>query len=230
LGAQVTEIPFIEIRRPRSFLPLDRALRRISDYDWLVLTSVNGVQALFLRLRKVGVSRPQLQHLKIAVIGPATKAAIESHGLRVEVLPTEYVAESVVEKLRGKVKGKRILLARARVARDVIPKELRERGAEVEVVEAYRTEIPKASRARLLSLLKDGSRRPEVITFTSSSTARNFGKMLGKQGRLIEGVKLASIGPVTSATLRQLGFEVDIEAKTYTVPGLIHAIRSSCRG
>ena len=113
LGAQVTEIPFIEIRRPRSFLPLDRALRRISDYDWLVLTSVNGVQALFLRLRKVGVSRPQLQHLKIAVIGPATKAAIESHGLRVEVLPTEYVAESVVEKLRGKVKGKRILLARA---------------------------------------------------------------------------------------------------------------------
>ncbi len=231
LGAQVIEIPFIEIRKPRSYKPLDAALKNLREYDWLILTSVNGVEALWERLKKLGLSNRQLRHLKIAAIGPATKKAIEERGLRVQVMPKEYVAESVVASLRRQVKGKRILLARARVARDVIPRELRKLGATVDVVEAYETVVPKTSRKRLQALLKDPQRRPDVITFTSSSTVRNFVALLGRKdrGRVARDHKticFASIGPVTSATLRELGLRVDTEAKAYTIPGLTQAIVS----
>ena len=231
LGAQVIEIPFIEIHRPRSYKPLDAALERIANYDWLILTSVNGVEAVWDRVKKNGVGRTQLRHLKITAIGPATKKAIESHGLKVHVVPKEYVAESVVKSLRRKVVGKRVLLARAKVARDVIPRELRKLGAKVDVVEAYETVIPRSSRVRLRAVLQKSKRRPHVITFTSSSTVRNFVSLLEEQGQdaraYIRETKMASIGPVTSASLRELGLPVDIEAKEYTIPGLIRAIVKS---
>ena len=137
LGAGVIEIPFIEIRRPRSYQPLDTALRNIPNYDWLVLTSVNGVEALWERLTTLHLTKRELRHLQVAAIGPATKKAIEDRGLKVQVVPEHYVAESVVDSLRNKVKGKRVLLARAKIARDVIPRELRKLGAKVDVVEAY---------------------------------------------------------------------------------------------
>ena len=142
LGAEVLEIPFIEIRKPRSYKALDGALKNLSEYDWLILTSVNGVEALWERLRKLRLGGKPMRHLKIAAIGPATRQAIEQHGVKVNVVPREYVAESVVASLRRKVKGKRVLLARAKVARDVIPRELRKLGARVDVVEAYETVIP----------------------------------------------------------------------------------------
>jgi uroporphyrinogen-III synthase len=231
LGAEVLEIPFIEIRRPRSYQPLDAALRQIGNYDWLILTSVNGVEAVGERLKKLGLGNRRLRHLHVAAIGPATRKAIERRGIKVEVVPPEYIAESVVEGLREKVKGKRVLLARAKVARDVIPRELRKLGTQVDVVEAYETVIPKSSCTRLATVLKDPGRRPHVITFTSSSTARNFVALAGKaQGRDIhrtaqaDGIRFASIGPVTSATLRELGLPVDIEAREFTIPGLIDAI------
>jgi uroporphyrinogen-III synthase len=234
LGAEVTEIPFIEIRKPRSYKPLDSALRKLHAYDWLILTSVNGVEALWERLRKLRLTKRQLKHLKVAAIGPATRKAIEKRGIKVNVVPEEYVAESVVDSLRNRVAGKRVLLARARVARDVIPRELRKVSAKVDVVEAYETVIPQSSRIRLRSILKDSSRRPHVITFTSSSTVRNFVALLGKnvwRGRSrprkaspLDGIRMASIGPVTSSTLRELGFPVDIEATQYTIPGLIKAL------
>jgi len=234
LGANVVEIPFIEIRRPRSYQPLDSALKNLRNYDWLILTSANGVDAVWQRLRKLRLTRRQLEHLKVAAIGPATRKAIEKHGIKVSVVPEEYVAESVVESLRHQVAGKRVLLARARVARDVIPRELRKLGAKLDVVEAYRTVIPQSSRARLRAILKDSKRRPDVITFTSSSTVSNFVTLLGKnmwRGRprprkasLLESIRLASIGPVTSATLREFGLPVNIEAKQYTIPGLIRAL------
>ena len=141
---------------------------------------MNGVEALWERLRKLRLKRKHLAHLKIAAIGPATKNAIELHGLKVNVVPKEYVAESVVASLRRKVKGKRVLLARAKVARDVIPRELRKLGARVDVVEAYETVIPQSSRQRLRAALQSAKRRPDVITFTSSSTVRNFVALLGK--------------------------------------------------
>ena len=230
LGAEVFEIPFIDIRKPRSYKAIDAALNNLRNYDWLILTSVNGVDAVWQRLKTLRIDKKALQHLKVAAIGPATRRAIEKQGIKVTVVPRHYVAESVVESLRDRVDGNRVLLARAMVARDVIPRELRKLGAEVDVVEAYETVIPESSRVRIRELLKDESQRPNWITFTSSSTVRNFVALLGpsngKQERTnrLRDIDLASIGPVTSATLRALGLPVDTEAKEYTIPGLIDAI------
>jgi len=242
-GAEILEIPFIEIRKPRSFRPLDAALKNLSTYDWLILTSVNGVEAMWNRTEKViqrslqksGPSGQRLRGkssralaagLRIAAIGPATKKAIEQRGIKVDVMPKEYIAESVVRSLQGKVRGKRVLLVRARVARDVIPRELRKAGAHVDVVEAYETVIPQSSRRRLQATLKNPNKRPNVVTFTSSSTVKNFVELLGprRKSALLNGVQTASIGPVTSATLRELGLQVDISAREFTIPGLVAAI------
>jgi uroporphyrinogen-III synthase len=225
LGASVIEIPFIEIRKPTTFQPLDRALKNLKAYDWLILTSANGVEAMWNRLRKLRLARRELKHLQIAAIGPATKKAIVKHGLKVKMVPDEYVAEAVVAKLRDRVNGKRVLLVRAKVARDVIPDELRAAGAAVDVVEAYETVVPEKSRARLRSLMKDAKRRPHVVTFTSSSTARNFAELVGNtRARSLKQVQFASIGPVTSATLLELEMPVAIEAREFTMGGLIRAI------
>ena len=231
-GAQVIEIPFIEIRRPRSFKPLDSSLRNLGAYDWLILTSVNGVEAMWERMQKLRLAPAQSEgkRLRVAAIGPATKKAIEQRGMRVDVTPKEYVAESVVRSLRMKVKGKRVLLVRAKVARDVIPRELRRAGAQVDVVEAYETVVPGASRTHLRRVMKDSKQRPHIVTFTSSSTVRNFVELLGgtknRKGRAphLDGILTASIGPVTSSTLREFGLPVRIAARQFTIPGLVSAI------
>src|SRR6266700_8290130 len=158
LGADIIEIPFIEIRKPHSYQPLDSALKKIDKYDWLILTSVNGVDALAARMKKLHINPSALSHMKIAAIGPATQAAIENRGLKVAVVPDQYVAESVVKSLRRKMKGKHVLLARAKVARDVIPRELRRLGAKVDVAEAYETVIPTPSGKRLSALMSDDKR------------------------------------------------------------------------
>jgi uroporphyrinogen-III synthase len=249
-GAQVIEIPFIEIRKPRSFKPLDSALKNLSTYDWLILTSVNGVDAMWERLEKLqprktgkrekpassrGVGE-RMQNpcaerlpLRIAAIGPATKKAIEQRGTTVDVVPKEYVAESVVSSLKSKVNRKRVLLVRARIARDVIPQELRKAGAHVDVVEAYETVVPRSSRTRLRRVMKNPRQRPHVVTFTSSSTVRNFVELLGTgiNSERLEGVLLSSIGPVTSSTLREFGLPVQIAAQEFTIPGLVAAIVSA---
>ena len=252
LGATVIEIPFIEIRKPRSFRPLDAALRNLKDYDWLILTSVTGVEALWERMARLRLEAQILQSLDVAAIGPATKKAMERGGIRVDVVPEEYIAESVVRSLRRRVRGKRILLVRAKVARDVIPRELRMAGAQVDVVEAYETVVPKSSRARLRALLLNPAQCPHLVTFTSSSTVRNFVELLADRriqpisrpltrvssprrrtkdvslARIsLEGVRFASIGPVTSSTLRALGLSVDIEALEFSIPGLVQSIVAS---
>ncbi len=226
LGCQVIEIPFIEIRKPSSYKPLDTALKNIADYDWLILTSINGVEAMFERMAKRKLDASSFSHLKITAIGPATKGAIEKYGLRVSVTPKEYIAESVVAALHKKVQGKRVLLVRAKVARDVIPRELRRAGAQVDVIEAYETVAPEASARRLRSVL-GGNRKPHAITFTSSSTVKNFVNLLGRRGAraaIRAGVHTASIGPVTSATLREFDLPVNLAAKQYTMQGLVEAI------
>jgi uroporphyrinogen-III synthase len=228
-GAEVVEIPFIEIRPAQSYEALDKAIENVLNYDWLILTSVNGVKALFSRLEKQGKSEADLLHLKVVAIGPATRKAIEKHGIPVDIMPEEYVAEAVVEELRGQVKGERVLLVRAKVARDVIPNALRELGARVHVMEAYETVVPETSRTTILEALR-AAKKPFAITFTSSSTVKNFVELVGEESTksgILDGVKLASIGPVTSATLRELGLPVDIEAKEYTVSGLAEAIEES---
>jgi uroporphyrinogen-III synthase len=248
LGATVIEIPFIEIRKPKSFKPLDSALKNLNGYDWLILTSVNGVEAMWQRLDKLKIdfknawkgheftcvahSKKQTSALPakvlhIAAIGPATKKAIEQRGAKVDVVPEEYVAESVVQSLRRQVKGKRLLLVRAKIARDVIPNELRKAGADVDVVEAYETVVPRTSSTRLRNALANERQRPHVITFTSSSTVRNFVALQGKPSSRLAGIRMASIGPVTSSTLREFGLRADIVAKEFTIPGLVEAIGQS---
>jgi uroporphyrinogen-III synthase len=240
-GALVIEIPFIEIRKPRSFKPLDSALRNLHTYDWLILTSVNGVEAMWERMTRLGLSLDENRERhhsrrygrRIAAIGPATKKAIEQRGTRVDVVPKEYVAESVVRSLKSKVKGKRVLLVRAKIARDVIPQELRRAGAQVDVVEAYETVVPRASRTRLQQVMNNPRRRPHIVTFTSSSTVKNFVELLGarqsskSRAAQLHEVQAASIGPVTSATLRDFGLTVQIAAKEFTIPGLVSAILST---
>lgn len=240
-GASVIEIPFIEIRKPRSFKPLDSSLRNLHTYDWLILTSVNGVEAMWERMSRLGLSldgnrerhHSQRDRVRVAAIGPATKNAIEQRGTRVDVVPREYVAESVVRSLKSKVKGKRVLLVRAKIARDVIPQELRRAGAQVDVVEAYETVVPRTSRTRLQQVMNNPRRRPHIVTFTSSSTVKNFVELLGarqsskSRAAQLHGIQAASIGPVTSATLRDFGLPAQIAAKEFTIPGLVSAILST---
>lgn len=225
MGAEVIEIPTIEIKPPSSYKALDAALKNIARYDWLILTSVNGVESLFARLKKLRIAPAKLEHLQVAAIGPATQREIEAHGLKVTVTPEKYIAESVVEALKGRTKGKHVLLVRAKVARDVLPTELRKAGAKVDVAEAYETHVPKAAKAKLNRLFANDSSRPDVVTFTSSSTATNFLSLLEKDHwHGLREIWLASIGPVTSDTLRQAGFKPNIEAVEYTMEGLALAI------
>ena len=225
-GATPITIPAIEIVPPQSFQPLDKALKKIQSYDWMILTSVNGVTALRKRMDKAGIDAGLLRPLRICAIGPATKSEIEKQlGLKVAVMPEEYIAESVVSALRSQVAGQKILLVRAKVARDVIPNDLRKAGVEVDVAEAYETILPVNSAAKLQELLE--GKRPDAVTFTSSSTARNFVALLpqGKSPKeLLQGTALASIGPVTSKTLKEVGLWVDVEAESYTMEGLVAAL------
>jgi uroporphyrinogen III methyltransferase/synthase len=215
LGADVIEFPVIEIQPPADAGPLDRAIEHLADYDWLIFTSVNGVRFFLDRL---DASSHDLRSLRarICAIGPATRRAIESLHLKVDLMPDEYVAESLIRALGGtgfSLLGKKVLIPRAAVARDVIPVELRKLGAEVDVVEAYCNVLPTDCKL---------TPKADWITFTSSSTVKNYVEIAGLES--LQGVRVASIGPVTSATARSLGITVDAEAKPYTIDGLIAAV------
>jgi uroporphyrinogen-III synthase len=225
-GAEVLEIPTIEIHPPASYDALDQALRRIGAYNILIFTSVNGVTALFERCRLLRLPLDGLKHLLAVAIGPATAQAMQAEGLSVSVVPKQYVAESVVESLRGKISGdSRVLLVRAKVARDVLPKELRKMGARVDLIEAYETRVPERAAQKLQQIFSNPATRPQVVTFTSSSTAANFLDLMGEEMKeSLRAVCLASIGPVTSATLSKAGFKPAVEAREYTMDGLVQAI------
>lgn len=226
LGAEVVEIPTIEIHPPASYAALDRALLNISDYNILILTSVNGVRALFERSRTLALPRSDFRHLLAVAIGPATARAMQREGLGVPIVPRKYVAEAVVEALRGRISSRsRVLLVRAKVARDVLPSELRRMGARVDVVEAYETRAPEDAAEKLKDIFSDSTTQPHIVTFTSSSTAANFFSLLRAEAKdSLRKVCLASIGPVTSATLQKAGFPPSIEARVYTMDGLVQAI------
>ena len=225
-GAKVLAIPAIEIAPPDSYAPLDAALVDNNQYQWLILTSVNGVSVLAQRLQELAVPPDALQQMKVAAIGPATARALQARGINVNLVPPEYVAESLVNSLRGRVKGQKVLLVRAKVARDVVPVELRKAGAAVDVVEAYRTIVPDESCAALQQALIDPDRLPDATSFTSSSTVTNFFGLMHQAGISAWPVPMAaaSIGPITSRTLRENGIEPSVEAKEFTIPGLVMAM------
>lgn len=228
-GALPVEIPTIELRDPPSWAPLDEAIRHADQYDFLVATSANGVRKFGERLAACGLDARVLKGIEIGAIGPATAAEFSKLGIRVDFVPGEYRAEGLVEALAGRdLAGKRFLIPRARVARDLVPRELEARGARVDVVEAYYAAMPEYRPDHLEALLTPV---PHAITFTSSSTAENFSRLPVQPAlrRKLESAATASIGPVTSATLRRLSMRVDIEAAESTGPGLVAALESYFR-
>jgi uroporphyrinogen III methyltransferase / synthase len=225
MGAECLEFPTIKVIPPESWEGLDRGIGNTETYHWLILTSVNGVKYFFDRLETLGRDVRDLKGVKIAAIGPATAEAVKSKGLRIDLIPEEYRAESVVEAFRKEgIQGKRILLPRALEAREVLPQELLKLGAVVDVVEAYRTVKPEEDREAVMALLRQGD--IHMVTFTSSSTVSNFMDMF--QGvpvlEWMEKTAVACIGPVTAKRAQDQGLKVSLVAPEYTIPSFTQAI------
>jgi uroporphyrinogen-III synthase len=225
LGAEVIEIPAIEILPPDSWDPLDTALRNLLQYQWLIVTSANTIKSISERLAALDLGTSSLEHLKITAVGSATARALSDAGLKVSITPDEYIAESLVAAIGDQVRGERVLIARAAVARDVIPDALARAGAQVDVVEAYRNVIPEDSIRRIAEVLAPGQPLPDAATFTSSSTVTNFFHLLHAAGlERPAWMPAISIGPITSQTLRDHGWQPAAEADPHDIPGLITAV------
>ena len=226
LGAEVFEFPTIEIQPPEDFGLLDEAIRGLDSFDWVVFTSVNGVEAFVERLGRHGLDlRAVPRQAKVAAIGPATAGRVEEAGLRVDVTPEEYRAEALIEALEGdSLEGKRVLIPRAKVAREILPEKLREAGAEVVVPPAYESVPSSEGKEQLEKLLEDGE--IDCVTFTASSTVENFVRAFGEEesSQLLSRARVACIGPITAETARRHGIGVDVEADEYTIPGLVDAV------
>jgi uroporphyrinogen-III synthase len=228
-GAQPILVPTIEIAPPKSFCALDAAYAAIRSYDWLIFTSANAVQAFH--------RRAQFHHLtavprRIAVIGPATARAVEAIGLHVDFMPPRYIAESLAEALIAYAKIQdgtpaNILLVRAEQARDILPESLIAAGANLTIADAYRNQVPPEAVPALKALFAAPETHPQAITFTSASTATNLFNLLEAANlTLPPAVALASIGPITSNTLRDLGHHPTVEATEPTIPALIEALEA----
>lgn len=225
LGAETLELPAIAIEEPETWGPVDKAIRNLRRYHWVIFTSANGVRRFFARMAATGADIRSMNAARLCAIGPATAAELRSNCLRVDVVPKEYVAEGVVKALAKRpLRGRRILIPRAKVARDLLPEALRKRGATVDVVEAYRSILPQDSVERARVIFE--RHPPTVVTFTSSSAVANLFRLLpGKEmSAHLRGVRVACIGPITSRTAREHGLEVSIEPKQYTIPALVRAI------
>jgi uroporphyrinogen III methyltransferase / synthase len=226
LGADVFEFPTIEIKPPENFGFLDEAIRTLDSFDWLIFTSVNGVDAFLKRLAHHGLDlRAVPRRTKLAVIGPATAKRVEEAGLRVDVTPEEYRAEALIGALaKDSLRGKKVLIPRAKIAREILPEKLREAGAEVVVPPAYESVPSGEGRERLQELLENGE--VDCVTFTASSTVENFVRSLCDKevGRLLSKTRIACIGPITAKTARDHGIRIDAEAEEYTIGGLVSAV------
>jgi len=223
-GAEPVEFPVIRISPLKDCSELDAALDRIEEYDWLLFTSANGVTAAIDRLRELGRDVRSLKGPKIGAIGPKTAETIRGLGMNVDFTPSKFVAEQVVQEFPEHPDGKRILIPRAREAREVLPEKLAEKGARVDVVTSYQTEIEESDAAEVKELLARGE--IDIVTFTSSSTVKNFVQLVGEGGRvsLPEGVKVACIGPITAQTAEECGLKPDVVADEYTIEGLVAAL------
>jgi len=226
LGAQCLEYPVIKIAAPDDFHPMDEAIGRLSAYDWLVFTSVNGVDMFFNRLFANRKDARALGGLQTASIGPATAERLLNYGVSSDIIPESYRAESVVAAFQNfSVDGRRVLLPRAAQARPVLPEELKKMGARVDEVPAYQTVLDNNTNEDLIADLAEET--VDMITFTSSSTVKNFKQLLPPErfASLTRGIPIAAIGPITADTAKENGFKVDLVAEEYTIPGLCKAIQ-----
>jgi len=225
-GGRPVLFPTISLEPPADLGLLDACIARVGGYDWVIFTSVNGVERFFERYFALGRDIRDMAGPRIGSIGPITAAALRKLGLKVDLLAREFRAEGILDQLRPEdVLDRRFLIPRAEKAREILPEQIVSKGGQVEVVPVYRTVPPADGRIdEIRAMLKE--RRLDVITFTSSSTVTHFVEMLGaaEVGGLTEGVVVASIGPITSGTIRENGLTVHVEAAEYTVDGLVRAI------
>jgi len=221
LGADVVSFPTIRIEPSKDFRALDKAIKGLNSYNWIIFTSVNGVQVFFDRLKTLGLDARRFGPAKVAAIGPATADSLRAMGVEADAVPKEYVSEAILKKL-GKVKGLKILLPRAAAARDTLHTELKRGGALVTEIPTYYTKRDTGNYKELVRSLAEGG--VDFVTFTSSSTVEGFmANFKGNKRKLLNGVVLGSIGPVTSAALKAHGFKPAFEAREYTIPGLVDA-------
>jgi uroporphyrinogen-III synthase len=227
MGAEPVSLPTIEIAAPRSYAALDAAIEELERFDLVAFTSANGVEALARRAEAVG-AEPGVRRIaarRVAVVGPATARAVEAIGLRVDAMPAVYTAEALAAKLGPEVRGLRVLLVLAEDAPRVLRAALEANGAAVTVAEAYRNRIPEGALEKAAELFGVGARYPDAVTFTSASTAGNLVALLAAAGlKLPEVVVRASIGPITSRALRELGLAAHVEAAGATIPALVEAL------
>jgi uroporphyrinogen III methyltransferase/synthase len=226
-GAMTLECPTIRLVGPESWQLLDLAIRELSGYDWVVLTSGNAVRYFFQRMDTLGLDVRALAGCRICAVGPKTADEIRSFGIKPDLVPTDYKAEGVVEEFsRLDMKDSRVLFPRADKARDVIQRELKRMGAHVDSPVAYRNVFPERLPPETLFALE--KRSVDCVTFTSSSTVQNLAAMLGEELMLdmLKGVAVASIGPITSKSCRDLGLKVDIEPESYTLDALADALEA----
>ncbi len=228
-GANVIEFPTIEIAKSDDVRPIQEAIKNVHTYNWLVFTSINGVDSFFRHLLESGKDVRDLKGVKICAIGPATAGGIERYHIKVDCKPPKFVAESVVEELKKvtAIKGERFLLPRADIARSFLPEELQKLGGKVTDLVAYKTVMAQPKDIDLVDKIKKGE--VHVVTFTSSSTVRNFTEIIGKENvsAIKDRVRFASIGPITTQTAEEMGYRVDIKTEEYTIPGLVNALLKS---
>ncbi len=225
-GAEPVHCPVIETIAPNNWEPLDQAINSLEKYDNLIFTSTNGVRFFIRRLQEIDKDIRELKGLKIYCIGPKTEEAVNQLGIKVDLVPEKYVAESLLDSLgKENLQGKKFLLPRAAVAREILPDNLRKLGAEIDVVPAYQTVIPEQGIESILNRLKE--KTIDVITFTASSTVKNFMERVGTNSKeLLEPVTIACIGPITAKTAQDLGLHVDMIAKKFTLEGLIETMET----
>ncbi len=237
-GAKVLELPTLEIVPPSSWDDLDREIHRLANFDWLILTSTNGVDAFFSRLQQAGKDSRALAGIKIAVVGQKTAQSLQQYGITPDFIPPDFIADALVSNFPGSPAGQRILFPRVETGgREVLVKELTNLGAIIVEVAAYQSRCPDSIDPSILSALQQqfGSAHCEdidIITFASSKTVKHFCQLIGTSlpSGWQDQVLIASIGPQTSATCRELFGKVDIEATEYTLPGLVTALEVGIKG
>jgi uroporphyrinogen III methyltransferase/synthase len=222
-GAHVFHFPTIKIGPPRDWRSLDASLNTLDTYNWIIFTSANGVQYFFDRLLALGIDIRDLKGIKICCIGPATAKQVKEKGIKVDLVPEQYISEGILQSFASvNMQGRKVLIPRAAQARDILPAGLKKTGAAVDVVTAYETVSSEKKKEELLEEL--GDNHIDVITFTSSSTVTNFLKIMGGDFSLPQQVRIACIGPVTAATARRAGLPVDIRQDEYTMEGLVQSL------
>ena len=236
-GARVVSCPTIEIVAPESYALLDDSIENLFGYDWIIFTSVNGVEHFLRRLEAAGKEVGELDDVRVCAIGDATSERLAAARVHVDVVPQKFQAEGVFDALENYLGGREnfgnlnFLLPRAAVARDFLPRALEEAGARVDVVSAYRTVRPETTdRARAEALLVGGG--VDCVTFTSSSTVHNFAQLFDTRDlrRLLAGVRVACIGEITAQTAAEYGLRTDIQPSEFTAPALARSIAEFYRG